>query len=125
MSANERSNDNTDEFSDHGEDDEDDEDDEMTMFRKGTRRPYKGDLLPFDVSVVSPPPSYLGRFQLDPRTHCGDVLEHDGQQFVVKKVRMQYKYSAGAYKMVKKTIEVKSLARKALESYLERVLRES
>ncbi|CDF39466.1 unnamed protein product [Chondrus crispus] len=97
----------------------------MNVFRKPSRRPSNGDVLPFDVSIVSPPPSYLGRFKLDPHTNCGDVVEHDGMHFVVKKVRMQYKYSAGAYKMVRKTIEVKSLARKALDSYLERVLRDS
>lgn len=98
---------------------------EMAVFRKGKRRPQNGELLPFDVSIVSPPPTYLGRFQLDPHTHCGDVVEHDGHQFVVKRVCMQYKYSGGGYRVIRKTIEVNSLARKALESYLERVWNES
>lgn len=98
---------------------------EMRVYRKGTRRLYTGDLLPFDVQITSPPPSFLGRFRLDPRTHCGDVVEHDGRQFVVKRVRMQYKYTAGSYRVVRKSIEVKSLARKVLETYLERVLDES
>lgn len=98
---------------------------EMRVYRKGTRRLYTGDLLPFDVEVISPPPMYLGRFQLDPRTHCGDVVEHNGSQFVVKRVRMRYKFTAGSYRVVRKCIEVKSLARKALETYLERVLHES
>lgn len=124
MSASDRANESNESSDDSTEENEETEEGEMKVFRKGKKQ-YQGDLLPFDVSVVSPPPTYLGRFKLDPRTHCGDVVEHDGQQFVVKKVRMQYKYSAGAYKMVKKTIEVKSLARKALESYLEKVLKDS
>lgn len=98
----------------------------MTVYkRNGRRRQYNGDGLPFDVSVTSPPPQYLGRFQLDPRTHNGDIVEHDGRQFVVNTVRMRYKYSQGRYRMVGKAIEVKSLARKSIETFLERALRDS
>lgn len=103
----------------------DDSSDELKVFRKGKLRRVSGDLLPFDISIVSPPPMYLGRFQLDPYTHCGDVVEHNGHQFVVKRVRVQYKFSGGGYHVFRKKIEVKSLARKALESYLEKVWSES
>lgn len=99
--------------------------DDMTVYREGAKKPLSGDLLPFDVQIVSPPPSFLGRFQLDPRTNCGDVVEHNGHHFVVKRVRLRYKYSGGTYQVFRKHIEVKSLARKALESYLERVWNES
>eukprot|EP00177_Eucheuma_denticulatum_P000006 GFKZ01000015.1.p3 GENE.GFKZ01000015.1~~GFKZ01000015.1.p3 ORF type:complete len:167 (+),score=21.42 GFKZ01000015.1:969-1469(+) len=99
--------------------------DDMRVFRRGAHRHDSSDLLPFDVKVISPPPRRLGRFQLDPRTHCGDIVEHAGRHFVVKSVSMQYKYSAGAYRVVRKTIEVKSLARKAIEVYLERIMHDS
>lgn len=97
------------------------------MYKKrGQRREAsQGDLLPFDVSIGTPPPEYLGRFKLDPRTHCGDIVEHAGRHFVVKSVRMRYKYLQGQYKMIGKAIEVKSLARKAIESYLEKAYQDS
>lgn len=98
---------------------------DMTVHRKGGKKSYNGDLLPFDVSTVTPPPKYLGRFRLDPHTHCGDIVEYDGIHFLVKRVRMLYKYTGGKHRMVRKKIEVKSLARKALESYLEKALEES
>lgn len=122
MSKNERGKESSDDSDDSPDESRQDD---MKVFRKGAKKQYHGDLLPFDVSVISPPPAYLGRFKLDPRTHCGDVVEHDGRHFVVEKVRMQHKYTAGAYKMVRKTIEVKSLGRKALESYLHKVLKDS
>lgn len=88
------------------------------------RRQREQDLLPFDVNVITPPGHvYLGRFQLAARTHCGDIFEHEGRQFVVKRVTMHYRYAAdGRPQVFRKTIDVKSLARKALEAYLERVL---
>jgi len=68
------------------DDDGKEAEDDMTVYRKGSKKPYNGDLLPFDVCVVSPPPKYLGRFQLDPRTHCGDIVEHDGNQFLAVQI---------------------------------------
>lgn len=97
----------------------------MNVYNKSGRQRHSSDLLPFHVSVVSPPPKYLGRFRLDPRTHCGDIVEHDGAHFEVKVVRLRYKYIRGQYQVVGKVIEVKSLARNAIEAYLERTLRES
>lgn len=106
---------------------EDESQPEMHVYKKrGQRREAsQGDLLPFDVSIGTPPPEYLGRFKLDPRTHCGDIVEHAGRHFVVKSVRMRYKYLQGQYKMIGKAIEVKSLARKAIESYLEKAYQDS
>lgn len=92
---------------------------DMSVYRSNGRRRPAGDL-PFDVSVVSPPPRYLGRFQLDPHTHCGDILEHEGHHFEVKVVRMRYRLQQGRYQVISKAIEVKSLARKVIEVYLER-----
>lgn len=51
------------------------------------------------------------------------MFEHEGRQFVVKRVTMHYRYgSDGRPRVFRKTIDIKSLARKALEAYLERVL---
>lgn len=111
-----------------GDDDEAaDDDSTMRVHRRNAKnKPYNGDLLPFDVTVISPPPAVLGRFRLDPRTHCGDIIEHNGRQFVVKRVRLHYRYDFNGKVIVyKKTIEIKSLARKSIESYLEKVLRDS
>lgn len=81
--------------------------------------------VPFDVSVVSPPPRYLGRVELDPHTHCGDIVEYEGHHFEVKVVRLRYRLLRGRYRVVGKSIEVKSLARKAIEVYLERKYHDS
>jgi len=82
-----------------------------------------GDLLPFDVKVITPPARKLGRFNLDARTHCGDVIEHKSTHFVVKNVTMHYNYgSNGRPVVVRKTAGVKSLARRAVEQHLERSL---
>lgn len=97
---------------------------EMSVYRQNGRKRPIGEL-PFDVSVVSPPPRYLGRFQLDPQTHCGDIVEHDGHHFEVKVVRMRYRFQQGGFRVVSKAIEVKSLARKAIELYLEHTLKQS
>lgn len=95
------------------------EDKEMTVYSKNGRRRQGGEL-PFDVCVVSPPRRHLGTFQLDPLTHCGDIIDHGGQQFEVKVVKFKYKYTQGRYRIIGKCIEVKSLARKAIEIFLER-----
>lgn len=91
---------------------------DMAVYRRNGRPRPIGEL-PFDVSIITPPPRYLGRFQLDPLTHCGDILEHNGHHFEVKVVRVRYRFREGRYKVVGKAVEVKSLARKALEVYLE------
>ncbi|KAI0560187.1 hypothetical protein FGB62_122g037 [Gracilaria domingensis] len=112
---------------DHEEFNPDESKSEMHVYKKrGQKRECsQGDMLPFDVSIGTPPPEHLGRFRLDPRTHCGDIVEHEGRHFVVKSVRMRYKYLQGKYRMIGKAIEVKSLARKSIEAYLEKALRES
>lgn len=97
---------------------------DMTVYRRNGRRRPIGEL-PFDVSIITPPPRYLGRFQLDPLTHCGDILEHDGNHFEVKVVRVRYRFREGRYRVVGKAVEVKSLARKAVEVYLERKFQKS
>lgn len=100
--------------------------DDVHVHRKGgKRKPYKGDLLPFDVRIISPPPSLLGRFKLDSHTNCGDIITHNGAHFLVKRVRMHYHYTNGRVEMQRKTVEVTSLARKAIELYLEKVLKDS
>ena len=91
--------------------------------KKPTRKSIpQEDMLPFDVNVISPPPRHLGSFLMDPRTHCGDIVEYDGQSYSVKSVRLRYRYrkNEGRPRVTKKTLEVKSLARKAIETFLER-----
>lgn len=96
--------------------------DDMIVHRKSARR---ADSIPFSVSVISPPPRHLGTFKLDPATHCGDIVEHDGQQFEVKVVKLRYKYQQGKYRVIGKSIQVKSLARKAIEIYLDKKFQQS
>ncbi len=96
----------------------------LDSYRRGRKLESNGDLLPFHVKLVSPPPRVLGCFKLDPRTHCGDVIDYDGQQFVVKSVTLHYSYgSDGRAVVVRKSVDVKTLARLAIESALERTLR--
>jgi hypothetical protein len=99
----------------------------MSVYKNATGRklPFQGDELPFNVTVVSPPPHSLGQFMLNPRTNCGDVIEHDEKSYVVKRVICHYRLQFGRPQMFKKTIEIKSLARKSLESFLEKTFNES
>jgi hypothetical protein len=88
---------------------------------------FDGDGIPFSVKIISPPPKYLGTFRLNPRTGCNDIIKHEECAYVVKRVRQHYHYDfdqKGFY-MYKKTIEIKSLARKSLDQYLDETLRES
>lgn len=140
---------------------------EESLELKGRRggRSHRGDELPFEVRVISPPPRTLGKFNLHPRTQCGDIIEigrragaggvGDGEEeaeaelvdaemeeeeekggvrrteaYVVKRVRNRFVWTrepggVAGPRMSKKTLEIKSLARKSVESYLERTLRES
>lgn len=100
---------------------------EARVFRgaSGQELSFRGDALPFDLKIISPPPRVLGRFMLNPRTNCGDVIEHEAKSYVVKRVRCHYRLERNGPTMFKKTVEIKSLARKSIESYLERTLRES
>lgn len=91
----------------------------------GQELSFRGDSLPFDLRVISPPPHTLGRFMLSPRTSCGDVIEHDAKSYVVKRVRCHYRFERSGPTMFKKTVEIKSIARKSIENYLERTFRES
>ena len=82
-----------------------------------------GELLPFDVTLVSPPPRSLGRFKLDSRTHCGDVIEQDGTHFVVKRVTRHYGYGVdGRAIVIRKSVDVKTFERRSKELSLERAL---
>jgi len=98
----------------------------MEVRRKGgSRYRRESDRLPFDVKVSSPPPRYLGRFRLDALTHGGDVLEHEGQSYVVKSVVFHYVMQNGKFVVNRKTVHVKSLARKSLDSYLNKLYKNS
>jgi len=86
------------------------------------------DKLPFEVMLISPGDTgsrLLGKFMLDPTTANGDMVEHDGNTYVVRKVIFHYTYKEGKFVVYKKTIEVKSLARKALETYLNQLYQSS
>lgn len=101
-------------------------DERLDSYRRGRKLVSNGDLLPFHVSVVSPPSRILGCFKLDARTHCGDVIEYDGQQFVVKSVTLHYNYGTdGRAVVARKSVDVKTLARFAIESSLEHTFRKN
>jgi len=98
----------------------------MEVRRKGGAQYRREcDRLPFDVRVSSPPPRYLGRFHLDALTHGGDILEHDGQSYVVKSVVFHYALQNGKFVVHRKTAHVKSLARKSIDSYLNKLYKSS
>jgi hypothetical protein len=105
------------------------ENQDIGVSRRGSSQPlrFDGDGLPFSVKIISPPPKYLGTFRLNPRTGCNDIIKHEECAYVVKRVRQHYHYDfdQGGFYMYKKTIEIKSLARKSLDQYLEKTLWES
>lgn len=105
------------------------EDETLQTYRgKGDKRRSLsgGELLPFDVTLVSPPPRSLGRFKLDSRTHCGDVIEQDGTHFVVKRVTRHYGYGVdGQAVVIRKSVDVKTFERRSIEISLERSLQQT
>ncbi|KAJ8908236.1 hypothetical protein NDN08_008327 [Rhodosorus marinus] len=108
---------------DSAEDDQIPELDGMMIRWKNQKSPFKDgrDLLPFDIDVLTPPSRRLGRFRLDPRLNCGDIIDYDGTSYVVRRVRMHYAFRNGTFVVTRKTAEVKTMGRKSLESYLERL----
>lgn len=100
-------------------------DDEMRVHSK-RKWPRDGrELLPFEVHVASPPPTYLGEFMLDPRTHNGDLLEHNEKAYIVKRTRLHYFYRNGEFQVCRKSVDVNTVARSHVNSFLERVYRKS
>ena len=75
---------------------------------------------------MTPPPTRLGRFRLEPSAGCGDMISvrraGSEQAFVIKKVSYVYEYASGGYKMVGKGVKVKRVSREGVESFLERML---
>jgi len=116
----------------------DDEIEDAQVFRKkgGSFRPHKPkdnrDKLLFDVTEITPPPTKLGVFRLEPSAACGDLIsarvpvegepEKVEQAFVIKKVSYRYAYSQGGYRMVSKGAEVKQASRDSTEKFLKRMI---
>ena len=81
---------------------------------------------------MTPPPTKLGQFRLEPSAGCGDLISArvriDGepekveQAFIIKKVQYRYQYQKGQYRMVGKGAQVKMASRDALEKFYERML---
>mmetsp|Transcript_47486 Transcript_47486/g.110135 ORF Transcript_47486/g.110135 Transcript_47486/m.110135 type:complete len:186 (-) Transcript_47486:165-722(-) len=89
-------------------------------------RPHKPkdnrDILLYALTEVSPPPTSLGLFKLEPSAACGDLIQTREGTFVIKKVLYRYAYSGGTYKMVGKSAQVKSTSRDAVDSFMNRML---
>lgn len=84
------------------------------------------DFLPYEVSVISPPPQRsLGVFSLDKHTTSGDVIEAGvGSGFYeIRRVRCLYKYRAGyGFQMTRKLAETVEVNRAAQEAFFGRVI---
>uniref|UniRef100_A0A0G4HAG7 Uncharacterized protein n=1 Tax=Chromera velia CCMP2878 TaxID=1169474 RepID=A0A0G4HAG7_9ALVE len=85
------------------------------------KRVAESSRLPFDVLDISriPKVTYMGRFRLHPLTCPGDTLTHeDGVDYKVVSVTNHYQFQEGDFRLVKKSIRVKSPQRLALEKKL-------
>jgi hypothetical protein len=106
----------------------DDDVTEAQIFRKkrGTFQEYKPkdnrDKLLYDVTEVTPPPTKLGKFKLEPSAGVGDLMIANDQTYVIQKVSYRYTYEAGALRMFAKGAAVKKASREATESFLRRML---
>jgi len=84
------------------------------------------------VTEITPPPTKLGLFRLEPSAGCGDLIsapvrvdgefEKSEQTFVIKRVAYRYEYQGGAYRMTGKRADVKKASRDAAEAFFERML---
>jgi hypothetical protein len=95
--------------------------DEMTVFSRKKWPRDNRDKLPFDVYVTTPPPYYLGQFMLDPRAHNGDILEYQDHAYVIKRTRLHYYYRNGEFRVCRKSVDVNTVARSHINSFLDRI----
>ena len=112
--------------------DPDDIIEDASVVKKGgkPRKPPKDDRdkLLYQVTEISPPPTKLGLFKLDPNAGCGDCIEvptdEDGSSsvFVIKKVSYKYAHRGGRMQMIGKDADVKEAARDSLEKFMTRML---
>jgi SAM-dependent methyltransferase len=81
--------------------------------RRDEKRQKEQDEKPFRIVVVSPPPTTAleGVFKLPARTHNGDKIEVNGNRYVVSKLRMNYVYRGGRYRLDEKIVEVQQQGR--------------
>ena len=81
--------------------------------RLDARRQKEHDEKPFRVKVVSPPPERLldETFYFHPRTHNGDKVQIEQDQYVVSRTTYSYSYREGRYRLDAKILEVQKRAR--------------
>ena len=80
------------------------------------------DKLLYQVTEISPPPTQLGVFKLDPNAGCGDMIQHEDSTFIIKKVSYKYAHRGGRMQMIGKDAAVKEAARDSLEKFMTRML---
>mmetsp|Transcript_25977 Transcript_25977/g.38183 ORF Transcript_25977/g.38183 Transcript_25977/m.38183 type:complete len:177 (+) Transcript_25977:352-882(+) len=81
--------------------------------RLDARRQKEHDEKPFKVKVISPPPERMldEVFHFHPRTHNGDKINVNGDQYVVSRTIASYTYRQGRYRLDSKVLEVQKTAR--------------
>ena len=80
------------------------------------------DALLYHVYTITPARTSLGKFRLDAKAECGDIIEVQQKVFVIKKVQFHYKYQGGAYRMYQKAALVKEASRDALDRFMDRLI---
>lgn len=80
--------------------------------RLDARRQKEHDEKPFKVKVISPPPERMldEVFHFHPRTHNGDKINVNGDQYVVSRTIASYTYRQGRYRLDSKVLEVQKTA---------------
>mmetsp|Transcript_10666 Transcript_10666/g.15960 ORF Transcript_10666/g.15960 Transcript_10666/m.15960 type:complete len:159 (-) Transcript_10666:56-532(-) len=83
------------------------------------------DRLPYDVYTAWPPQKKVGRFSLSPCTGCGDMIHHNANTYIIRRVTCHYKFKDGSYKMFKKEAHATELFRAATERIAEKMFQNS
>ncbi|KAG1680431.1 hypothetical protein FOA52_015524 [Chlamydomonas sp. UWO 241] len=77
----------------------------------------------FEIQVVAPPPRSLGIFALPPLTHNGEMIEVDGDGYVVTATVFQFKLQKGKYVRDHNRLDVLPTGRWLLNQQLESLLK--
>ena len=79
------------------------------------------DSLLYEVYSSAPPRRKLGQYKLHPSTGCGDMIEANLRQYIVRRITCQYKFVGGSFQMYRKEAEVTELMRAAAERIAKRM----
>ncbi|XP_058180274.1 uncharacterized protein LOC131298820 isoform X2 [Rhododendron vialii] len=85
----------------------------------------RGQIHPYKVIEITPPPKSLGVRCFAPNLQCGESVTIEGQAYTISAVTHRYQLRKGKYESSEKRLDVLSTGRYILNLYLENLLEKS